>query len=112
MRKKVRAQAFAEARAFRQLEDSRIVNDARADIAAAEWNDPAPPAVSHQVVGRPIAAGPAGVRVLAKFFAPLVAVPVFDSGEPGPDRVDGVLGVWPEMAQLPGEHGGTSAGVH
>src|SRR5688572_18147855 len=108
----MRSQVIAEVQAFGQLEDARIVNDARADIAAAERDDPAPPAVSHQVVGRPIAAGPAGIRVLAKFFAPLIAVPVFDSAEPSPDGVDGMLGVLPEVAELSGEHGGASAGVY
>src|SRR5688572_32899526 len=109
MGKKMRAQAFAEARTFSQLKDARIVNNARADIAAPERDDPAPPAVAHQVVGRPIPARPAGVRVIPKFLAPLVAVPVFHSREPGPDGVDGVLGVLPEVAELSGEQSGAAA---
>ena len=101
---KMRPEPFAEIRSVGQFKNARVVNDPGADIAAAERNDPAPPAVAHQVVRRPVAARAAGVRVVAKFFAPLVAVPVFHAGEARPDGVDRVLGVLAEMAQLSGEH--------
>ena len=53
IRQNVRVQSFGDLRALGQLEDSAIVNNSGAHIAAAEWNDPAPPTVSHQMVRRP-----------------------------------------------------------
>ena len=53
VRQNVRVQSLRDVRALRQLEDSAVVNNSGADIPAAERNDPAPPAVSHQMVGRP-----------------------------------------------------------
>ena len=101
-----------EVRAFRQLEDARIVNDAGADIAAAQRNDPAPPAMAHQVVRRPRAARATGIRVIGETLAPFVAVPVLHAREARPDSVDRMLGVLPEMAELAREQRRASARVH
>src|SRR5712691_5427268 len=49
----VRVQAFAQARSFGKFEDAAVVNDSSTDITATQWNDPAPPAMSHEMVGRP-----------------------------------------------------------
>ena len=49
----VRVQAFAQARSFGKFEDTAVVNDSSTDIAAEQWNDPAPPAMSHEMVRRP-----------------------------------------------------------
>ena len=49
----VRVQAFAQVRSFGKFENAVIVNDSSTDIAAAQRNDPAPPAVSHEMVRRP-----------------------------------------------------------
>ena len=46
-------QAFAQARSFGKFEDTAVVNDSSTDIAAVQWNDPAPPAMSHEMVRRP-----------------------------------------------------------
>src|SRR5258707_717839 len=53
IRQNVRVQSFRDIRAFRQLEDSAVVNNSGAHVAATEGNDPAPPTVSHQMVRRP-----------------------------------------------------------
>src|SRR5204862_4328818 len=96
----MRAQPLGETRAFGQFENARIVNDAGADIAAFKRDDPAPPAVAHEMIGRPVAARAAGVRVIAEFFPPLVAVPIFHPGETGPDGADGMVAVLLSMAVL------------
>ena len=111
MREQMRAQPFGEIRAFLQLEDARVVNDARADIAALQRNDPAPPAVTHEVVRRPRARRAAGIRVIRKPLAPIVAVPVFHAGEARPDRIDRMLRVLPEMPELAPEHRRASARI-
>src|SRR5205085_9914124 len=107
----VRVQSLRDIRAFRQLEDAVVVNNSGADVAAAQWNDPAPPAMSHQMVCRPRACGPACVHVIAKFFSPIVAVPIFHAGEPRPDRVDRMLIVRPVMSELSCEQRRASARV-
>ena len=53
VRQNVRVQSFGDIRALGQLENSAVVNNSGAHVAAAEWNDPAPPTVSHQMIGRP-----------------------------------------------------------
>ena len=111
MREEMRAQTFAEIRALVQLEDARIVNQPRTDIAALERNDPAPPAVAHQVIRRPVSRRAAGVGVIRKTFAPFVAVPIFHAREARPDRVDRMLGVLPKVAELAREHRGPAAGI-
>src|SRR4051812_43818022 len=103
---------FGKTCALRQFEDARIVNNPGAYITAAQRNDPAPPTEAHEVVSRPVPARPAGVRVIAEFFPPLIAVPIFYAGEPRPDRVDGMLQVWVKVAKLSSENGGPAAGVH
>src|SRR5256885_5260458 len=100
MGEEMRAQPFCEVRPFGQLEDARIVNNAGAYIAAAERNDPAPPAVAHEVIGRPVPAGAARVRVVTEFFPPFITVPIFHVVEACPDGVDRMLEVRLEMAEL------------
>src|SRR5438067_4157028 len=96
----MRPEPLGQARAFRQFENARIINNAGTDIAALERNDPAPPAVAHEMIGRPVTTGSAGIRVIAEFFPPLVAVPIFYAGESGPDGIDGMFEVRLEMAKL------------
>src|SRR5438477_12486960 len=67
--------------------------------------------MSHQMVRRPRACGPARVHVIAKFFAPIVTVPIFHAGESRPDRVDRMLIVRPVMSELSCEQRRASARV-
>src|SRR4051812_23232648 len=103
---------FGKICAFRQFEDARIVNDPGAYITAAQRNDPAPPTEAHEVVRRPVPARPAGVRVIAEFFPPLITIPIFYASEAGPDRVDGMLQVWVKVAKLARDDRSATARVH
>ena len=101
----VRVQAFAQARSFGKFEDAAVVNDSSTDIAAAQWDDPAPPAMSHEMVRRPRAGGATCPGVIGKTFAPVVTIPILHAAKSCPDRVDRVLVVLTKMAELTREHG-------
>src|SRR5919109_1455807 len=77
----VRVQTLPEARAFRQFEDAAVVNDAGADIAALQRNDPDPPAGAKKVISCPFSRGATLIRVVGKTLAPFVAVPFLDAAE-------------------------------
>ena len=112
MRNQVIVQTLSQSCAGRQVENPAIVNDTSANIAAAQRNDPAPPAVTHEMIGGPLPAGAARVRHFREFFAPLITVPFFHAGETRPHRVNRMLEIWPKMAELARNHGGASARIH
>src|SRR4029079_7430856 len=88
VREDVLAQALAEIFTFRQSEDTTIVNQPRTEITAFERDDPAPPALTHEMVGRPSPACSRRGRVIRKLLPPLVAVPIFHPGETCPDGIN------------------------
>ena len=104
-------QPLAQARSIRKFKNASVINNARADIAAAQRNDPDPPAATEQMIGGPFSAGAATVGVIRKTLSPFVAVPLLDAAESGPNRIDGVLGVGAKMSQLAREHGRASGGI-
>src|SRR5205823_14343597 len=112
MRKQMTMQPQSEVWTRRQPENSFVVNDARADITAAQGNDPAPPAMTHQMISRPFPARAAGIHHLRKFFAPFIAIPLLRTGETRPYRVNRMLGVRTIMAQLACDHCRAPARVH
>src|SRR5207248_1858226 len=112
MRNQVMVQTLSQRCAGRQVENPAIVNDTSTDIAAAQRNDPAPPAVTHEMIGGPLPAGAARVRHFREFFAPLITVPFFHAVETRPHRINWMLEIRPKMAELARNHGGASTRVH
>src|ERR1700719_764807 len=55
------------------------------------------------MVCRPRTRGSACVHVIWKSFTPIITVPIFHAGEPGPDRIDWMLVVRPIVTELAGE---------
>src|SRR5450759_580420 len=104
-------QPLAQARSIGKFKNAIIINDARADIAAAQRNDPDPPAATEQMIGRPFPAGVATVCVIWKTLSPFVTVPLLGAAESGPNRTDGVLGVCVKMSQLACQHGRAARGI-
>src|SRR5207248_3702652 len=81
MRNQVIVQTLSESCAGRQIKNPAIVNDPGTDIAAAQRNDPTPPAVPHEMISGPFPAGTTGVRHFREFFAPFIAVPFLHPGK-------------------------------
>src|SRR4051812_22743915 len=104
-------QAIGNTRALRQFKDTAVKDDSPADIAAAQRNDPAPPAVAHEVVCSPRPRSPAGIHVVWKFLAPIVTVPIFDAGETRPNRVYRVLQIRPIKPELSWQECGAATGI-
>src|SRR5207248_1968529 len=77
MRNQMMVQTLSQRCAGRQVENTAVVNDTSADIAAAQRNYPRPPAVTHEMIGGPLPASAARVRHFREFFAPFITVPFF-----------------------------------
>src|SRR6516165_1108776 len=52
-------ETVAERRSGGQFVDPAVVNDPYAKIPALQWDNPAPPSVTHQMICRPLTHGPA-----------------------------------------------------
>src|SRR3954447_16613068 len=104
-------QTLCQVRARGKIENPAVINDAGADIAAAERNDPAPPAVAHEVVRRPLPTGTAGVCHHGKFFAKFTTVPFLHACETRPHCVDRMVEVRPKVSELPRNDGGATARI-
>src|SRR4029077_10907140 len=104
-------QPLAQAWSFREFENAIVINNACADIAALQRNNPDPPTPTEKVIGRPLAARSTTVGVIGKTLPPFVTVPLLDATESRPDRIDRMLVVWTKMSQLPRQHGCTSSGI-
>src|SRR5262245_54350988 len=108
----VRMQSLPQSRSLRKFENATVINNAGADIAALQRNDPDPPAAPEKMICGPFAPSATMVRVFGKSFAPFVAVPFFNAAESRPDRVDGMLGVWAKMSEFSSEHGRASCSIN
>src|ERR1700737_5096821 len=97
-------QSLAQARSIRKFKNTSVINDARADIAAAQRNDPDPPAATEQMIGGPFSAGAAAVGVIRKTLSPFVAVPLLDAAESGPNPIDGGPGFGPKCPHFGARH--------
>src|ERR1051325_1179182 len=64
------------------------------------------------MIGRPVAPGAARIRVVRKFFAPLIAVPIFHAGESRPDGVDRVLRILMKVTELARKRRGAPARIN
>src|SRR5205814_4054467 len=104
-------QPLAQARSFREFENALVINNAFADIAALQRNNPDPPTPTEKVIGRPLATRSTPVGVIGKTLPPFVTVPLLDATESRPDRIDRMLVVWTKMSQLPRQHCRTSGGI-
>ena len=104
-------QALPEICAGRQLENPAVINESGAHIAALERNNPAPPAVTHEVIRRPRAARAARVGESRVAFAKLIRIPILHPGETRPHRVNRMIGIRAVMAELARHHGGTSTRI-
>ena len=69
----VRVQSLSQSRSLSKFENPRVVNDARANIAALQRDDPDPPAPPEKMIRGPFPRGATMVRVIGKPFAPSVA---------------------------------------
>ena len=112
MRNQVIVQTLSESCAGRQIKNPAIVNDPSTDIAAAQRDDPTPPAVPHEMISGPFPAGATGVRHFREFFAPFIAVPFFHPGKTRPHRINRMFEIRPKIAELARNHGGPSARVY
>src|SRR5438132_14428069 len=104
-------QPVGYARPIGQFEDSTVVNNSGTDVTAAQRNDPAPPTVTHEMIGRPRTRRSARVGVIRIFLAPIITVPVLNAGEPRPNRVDRMIKIRPVPAELAGQKRGSAAGI-
>src|SRR5438874_4308802 len=95
-----------------EIENSAIINNSTTDNSAAQRNNPAPPAISHEMIGGPYPTGATRVGHLRKFFAPFVAIPFFHAGKTRPHGVDRMIEIRAKMPELARNHGGASARVH
>src|ERR1700747_1059948 len=110
--KNVRVQSLTETRSFRELEDAIVINDAGADIAALQWNDPDPPAAPEEMVRSPFTRGDATICIIRETLPPFITVPFLNAAESRPDSVDGVLGVRAKMTKLSRKHRRRSGSSH
>src|SRR5436190_7867914 len=108
----MRVQPLPQGRSIRKLENATVVNDAGAHIAALQRNDPHPAAAPEKMIRGPFARGATMLRVVGKPFAPFVAVPLFNTAEPRPDRVDGMLRVRAKISELSREHGRAACSIN
>ena len=91
MRAEMRLQPLAERGPGGWGKNTAVIHEADAVVPAFERNDPAPPAVTHEMVRRPRARGADGGGVSGMFRAQIEAVPILHAGEPRPDGVDRML---------------------
>src|SRR5689334_10233931 len=105
-------QSLRNARSIREFENPTVVHNPGADITTAQRNDPAPPAMSHQMVSGPGSRGSARVHVFGKFLPPVVTVPIFHASEARPDCVDWMIEVRPVTTKFPGEERSAPAGIN
>jgi hypothetical protein len=92
-------------------EEALIVDEAHTGEAALKRDDPAPPTVAGEVIGRSGAAGLAGAGVGEVTGSEAVAIEVPDVLEACPDGIRGVFFEWLEGTELPGEECRAAAGV-
>src|ERR1700747_2141523 len=104
-------QPLAQARSFREFENAIVINNACADIAALQRNNPDPPTPTEKVIGRPLAALSTAAGVIREKPPAVVTVPTLYATESRPDRIDRMLVVWTKMSQLPRQHGCTSGSI-
>src|SRR5437868_3949546 len=104
-------QSLGYVRALRQFEDPAVVNNARTHVTAAQWNNPAPPAMTHQMIRSPRTRRSARVHVSGIFFPPVITVPILDPGKPRPNRVDRMIEIGPVPTKLAGKKRGSATGV-
>ena len=104
-------QTLGERGASWQFENPAVVNDASADIASSQRNNPAPPAIAHEMVRRPRSAGATSVGEIGKFLPQLIAVPIFCIREACPDGVNRVFGVWSKISEQPRDQSGAAARI-
>src|SRR5260370_21598800 len=104
-------QPLAQARSFREFENAIVINNACADIAPLQRNNPDPPTPTEQVICRPFPARATPVGVIGKTFSPFVTIPLLDATESRPDCIDRMLVVQAQMSQLPRQHGRASCGI-
>src|SRR5262245_18539584 len=100
----VRVQPLSQSRSLWKFEDATVVDDTSADIAALQRNDPNPPAAPEKMVRGPLPSSSTTVRVIAKTFAPFVAVPFFDAAKPRPHRINWVFGIRAKIPELSCDH--------
>src|SRR4029450_7756678 len=100
----VRVQSLSQSRSLWKFEDATVVNDAGANIAALQRNDPNPPAAPEKMVRGPLASSSTRVRVIRKTFTPFVAIPLFDAAKARPHRINWVFGIRSEIPELSCDH--------
>src|SRR4029077_20404281 len=80
-------QSFANTAAIlRPIDQSLIEDNADTHVAALEWDPPAPPAVTNDMIRGGVARGINGARPLRIFLSQLAAVPIFNAFPSRPRR--------------------------
>src|SRR5438105_2622937 len=88
-------QPLAQARSFREFENAIVINNACADIAALQRNNPDPPTPTEKVIGRPLATRSTPVGVIGKTLPPFLTVPLLDATESPDSKTTNAIPVWP-----------------
>src|ERR1700722_2742743 len=111
MSHKVSFQPVAKIRSGRKSKNAPVVNQSYAAIPALQRNKPAPPAISHEVIRRPLSHRPTWFRKVRSCFPNIGAIEIGDVAKTRPNRMDR-MGVQDAMEfQFPSNQSGSSRGV-
>ena len=112
VRHQMRLQPGQQRRPFRQSEKTPVPGDAGAEAAIRQRDDPAPPAMPHEVIGGRGAELAHVFHELRVQLAALEAVEAVHMAEAAPDGGGGVLALHAaQAAEFLGQHGGLAGGV-